>query len=244
MNTQPTKTDDGAETYPSRGLARIGIIVPVSNTNLEPDMMLLRPSGVSLHFARAGGYDLDQVPDGEQMRKFALATLDDTVEAINAANPDVVLYGCTSATLAHGPDFDKEFTQRITQKTGVPTVTAAGALVESINEIGATNIAFSSPYVESLNKEAIAFLAQCGINTVSNAYVGNDLGNYGQGALTPDEVFNLGIRADSDEADAVVLSCTDMRAVEIVDRLQDALGKPVVCSNSALMKSARKRIGI
>ncbi|NKB62672.1 MAG: Asp/Glu racemase [Gammaproteobacteria bacterium] len=228
--------------YPSRGLARIGIIVPVSNTNLEPDMALLRPEGVSLHFARAGGYDLDQVPDGEQMRKFALATLDDVVDSINATQPDVILYGCTSATLAHGPKFDQEFTQRIQQKTGVPTITAAGALVDSLNELGVTDIAFSSPYVESLNAEAIQFLADSGFNTVSSAYVGSDLGNYGQSALTPDQVFDLGARADSPDAQAIVLSCTDMRAVEIIEPLQDTLGKPVVCSNGALMQWAKKQI--
>ena len=49
--------------YQTRGLARCGIVVPVSNTNLEPDMMLLAPAGVSMHFARAGGYDVDQIPD-------------------------------------------------------------------------------------------------------------------------------------------------------------------------------------
>jgi len=58
----------------SRGRARIGVVVPFSNTNLEPDMMMLRPLGVSLHFARANGYDLDEVPDSNQMRKFALAS--------------------------------------------------------------------------------------------------------------------------------------------------------------------------
>ena len=228
--------------YASRGTARIGIIVPVSNTNLEPDMMLLRPEGISLHFARAGGYDLDQVPDGEQMKKFALATLDEVIDAISAARPNVILYGCTSATLAHGPVFDKEFSQRIQQRTNIPTITAAGAVVEVLQEQCITNIGFSSPYVESLNAQAIGFLADSGINTVSEAYIGEDLGNYGQGALSPEQVFDLGVRADHPNADAIVLSCTDMRAVEITDDLQNALGKPVISSNGALMRCALKRL--
>ena len=33
----------------SRGRARIGVLVPFTNTNLEADMALLRPSGVSHH---------------------------------------------------------------------------------------------------------------------------------------------------------------------------------------------------
>ena len=100
----------------------------------------------------------------------------------------------------------------------------------------------SSPYVESLNQEAIQYLMDCGISTVSHAYVGSDLGNVGQGALTPNEIFELGLRADSPEAEALVLSCTDMRAVETTARLEQALGKPVITSNGALMKAALSRL--
>ncbi len=222
----------------SRGRARIGVVVPFTNTNLEPDLMMLRPPGVSLHFARAGGYDPKQTPDSEQMRGFALAALDSVIELLAAARPDLILYGCTSATLAHGPRFDCEFAESITAIAGVPAVTAAGALVESLEKRGIKRVAFSSPYVEQLNREAIAFLAACGVETVSSAYVGNDLGNHEQGQLTPEQVFDLGVRADSQEAEALVLSCTDMRAVEAIDALEERLGKPVVTSNRALMEAA------
>jgi len=226
----------------SRGRARIGVVVPMSNTNLEPDLNLLRPPGVSLHFARAGGYELDRVPDSRQMRDFALASLDPVMASLVATRPDLILYGCTSATLAHGPEFDGEFARRITASAGVPAITAAGALVETLRCRTVSRIAFSSPYVEQLNREAIAFLARFGIETVSSAYVGRDLGNYGQGELTPDQVFDLGVRADAPDAQALVLSCTDMRAVEVIDRLQRSLGKPVITSNQALMEAAKRAL--
>ena len=226
----------------SRGRARIGVVVPFTNTNLEPDMMMLRPPGVSLHFARVNGYDPEQTPDSEQMRGLALTALDNVIESLAAVRPDLILYGCTSATLAHGPRFDREFTAKITLATGIPAVTAAGALVESLVTRGIKRIAFSSPYVEQLNVEAIAFLAACGVDTVSSAYVGSDLGNHEQGRLTPQQVFDLGIRADSREAEALVLSCTDMRAVEVADALEERLGKPVVTSNRALMEVALRRL--
>ncbi|MFT5113243.1 MAG: maleate isomerase [Parasphingorhabdus sp.] len=230
------------DNYGSRGRARIGIVVPFSNTNLEPDMVLLRPDGVSLHFARAAGYDLNKVPDSDQMRKFALSTLDTVIDSLAAAKPDVILYGCTSATLAHGLEFDAEFSKMILARAGVKAVTAAGALVEALTSRLITKIGFCSPYVEQLNQEAIGFLSQCGIETVSSAYVGSDLGNYGQGELSPQQVFELGVRADSDQAEAVVLSCTDMRSVEIMHRLSEHIGKPIITSNQALMESALKII--
>jgi len=89
--------------------------------------------------------------------------------------------------------------------------------------------------VEQFNREAAEFLSASGIETVSSAYVGSDLGNYGQAESTHKQVFELGCRADVPKAQALVLSCTDMRAVEDTDRLEDALGKPVITSNQALM---------
>lgn len=222
----------------SRGRGRIGVVVPISNTNLEPDMQLLRPDGVSIHFARAGGYDLDEIPDAAQMKKLALNSLGTVMTDLAAARPDVILYGCTSATLAHGPEFDREYTGKIKDITGVPAVTAAGALVGALEFLGLRKIAFSSPYVAALNDDAIGFLSQCGFETVSRMDVEEDLGNYGQGEVTPDEVFDLGVAADSPDAEALVLSCTDMRSVETIDRLEHALGKPVITSNQAMMFAA------
>jgi maleate isomerase len=227
-----------------RSRARIGVVVPVSNSNLEQDMFLLKPKDVSVHFARAGGYDLDATPDSDQMRRFALASLDDTIAALAAVKPDVILYGCTSATLAHGPAFDAQFSEAIRQRAGVPAVMAAAALVEALEYLQVWRIAFSSPYVEALNREAIAFLAECGVTTVSQAYVGADLGNYGQGALTPEDVYDLGRRADHPDAEALVLSCTDMRAVEAIESLERDLGKPVITSNQAMMFCAATRLGL
>ncbi len=74
--------------------------------------------------------------------------------------------------------------------------------------------------------------------------MGEDLGNYGQGELTPDRVADLGMEADSDLAEAVVLSCTDMRAVEAIDVLEQKLGKPVITSNQALMFMAESLLNL
>lgn len=226
----------------SRGRGRIGIVVPFTNTNMEPDMVLLRPPGVSLHFTRAGGYDLDKTPDSDQMRKFAQNSLERVIGDLKAALVEVVLYGCTSATLAHGLAFDRKFLAEIEQLAGCPAVTAAGALVEGLEDLNVRKFGFCSPYTEELNSEAIAFLSEAGFEPVSQAYVGADLGNYGQGALTPEDVYQLALRANSPKAQAIVLSCTDMRAVEAIEAMEQTLGKPVVTSNQAMMHAAIKRL--
>jgi len=229
---------------PSRGRARFGILVPFTNTNLEPDMQLLRPSGVSLHFARMGGYDADEIPDEVQMQNLGSSDLGEPLDLLMGAKPDVVLYGCTSATLTHGPRFDRQLSEQIKAASGAATVTAAGSLVAALNALGASHIGFASPYVPAINDLAVNYLAGCGVTTVARAEVAETLDNDGQGALDPEAVFELGIKADHPQAEAIVLSCTDMRSVEAISRLEAAVGKPVVSSNQALVFNALRTLGI
>jgi maleate cis-trans isomerase len=192
---------------------------------------------------RAGGYDLDQVPDSDQMRRFADASLGPVLEALCAARPHGVIYGCTSATLSHGIDYDNRFVERMQGLSGVPCVTAAGSLVTALGALGARRIAFGSPYTRQLNEEGAEFLRGAGFDVIKTGYIGSDLGNYGQSELEPDEVFRLGLDADHPDADTLVLSCTDMRAVEVIDALEARLGKPVVSSNQASMFTICEKLG-
>lgn len=228
----------------SRGRARFGVFVPFTNTNLEPDMTMMRPPGVSLHFARLGGYDADEIPDEAQMAGLGAADMEEPLRMILGVKPDVVFYGCTSATLTHGPEFDRDLSQRISRECGAYTVTAAGALIHAIKSLGAKRIAFASPYVPAINDEAVAFLEQEGIETVSRADFEGTLDNEGQGALTPDNVATLAKRADDPHAEVIVLSCTDMRGVEVISRLEKEVGKPVVTSNQAMVFQAIQKIGV
>ena len=231
-------------TSTTRGVARFGILVPFTNVNLEADMALLRPDGVSMHFARLGGYDVDEVPDEKQMAGLGASDLDEPLRLIGGVRPHIVLYGCTSATLTHGPGFDRKLAADIETRLGVPTVTAGGALIHAMRTLGATNVGFSSPYVGAINDQAVDFFAQNGVRTVARADIGRALGNYGQGELTPEQVFDLAVRADHPDAQAIVLSCTDMRSVEAIARIEAAIGKPVITSNQAMLFQAMELLGL
>jgi maleate isomerase len=226
----------------SRGRARFGVLVPFTNSNLEPDMALLRPDGVSMHFARMGGYDADEIPDEAQMQGLGAADLEEPLALLSGVEPDVILYGCTSATLTHGPEFDRALTAKIKQDSGAQTVTAAGSLVQALQAIGAKTIGFASPYVPNINDMAIDFLERSGIKTIARSEVQETLDNDGQGGLTPDRVYELGCGAEHKNADAIVLSCTDMRSVEVIDALEKRLGKPVVTSNQAMLFTCLQKL--
>ena len=195
-----------------------------------------------MHFERMGGYDIDKIPGSEQMAGLGASDLSETIRLISGVRPAAVLYGCTSATLTHGASFDKSLANDIRERSGAPSITAAGALAQSILDLGLSAIGFSSPYVGEVNEQAIAFLETQSISTVSCADIGRELGNYGQGELTPDEVYQLALKANTKEAEAIVLSCTDMRSAEAVESIEAQTGKPVITSNLAMIFQLCKQL--
>ncbi len=231
-------------TEDDRGSAKIGVLVPYTNTNLEPDMHLLCPPGATIHVARLGGYDVEAIPGSEQMAGLGEAPLDEPLRLISGVRPDVILYGCTSATLTLGPTFDRALAGRIKLMAGAVSITAAGALVAGIKALGLRRVGFASPYLGEINKQAVAFLEAAGVETLHCADIGRTLGNYGQGELKPEEVYALALRADHPDAEGIVLSCTDMRALEVVEQLEARLQKPVVTSNQAMVFCLMRALGL
>jgi maleate cis-trans isomerase len=223
---------------------RIGVIVPSSNTNAEPDLQMLAPTGVTLHCTRSGGYDIDAIPDSAEMRRFARQALDQQLQLLVDGRVELIAYACTSATLSDGPEFDAEFCAEITAKTGLPAVTTAGALVEAMRDLGARRVAFTSPYVVQLAGESVEFIRQCGIEVVNQLGFERELSSLEQNRLTPADAYRMGLAADHPDADLLVISCTDYRALEAVNALEQALAKPVVTSNSALMYVCLKHLGL
>ena len=222
----------------SRSRARIGVLVPFTNTNLEPDLWLMAPPGVSFYVARLGGYDADEIPDDARMQGLGGSDLTEPLELLGGVFPDVILYGCTSATLTHGTAFDRDLAETIRARTQAASVTAAGVLSHALTTLGVSRIGFASPYVAAINDKAVGFLADEGFETVQRSEMAETLDNTGQGALTPDRVQALGLGADHAGAEAIVLSCTDMRSVETAAALEQATGKPVITSNQAMLYQA------
>lgn len=223
---------------------RIGLIVPSSNTNIEPDFQLLCPAGVTVHSVRSGGYDVTAIPDSDEMRKFARQSIDQNVRDLVDGRVDVIAYGCTSATLADGPEFDAAFCKNMTDLSGKPAVTTAGALIEAIQAIGVNRVAFTSPYVKHLSGDAVDYLSKSDVEVVNELAFEQELTSLEQNTLTPQDAFDMAVKADHKDAEAIVISCTDYRALEAIVDIEAEIGKPVITSNQALIYACLQRLRV
>ena len=62
--------------------------------------------------------------------------------------------------------------------------------------------------------------------------------------VRPDHLAAFARSVDTPDAEAVFISCGALRSLDIVEALERELGKPVICSNQAMMWHVLRLSGI
>ena len=221
--------------------ARIGLLVPSTNTVGESEFWRLAPPGVSVHTSR-----MPFLPD-KHAEPFAAmeAEVPRVLEEAVSAAPDVIAYGCTASSAKGDPSV---LEAELSGESGRPTATAAGALVAALKVFGARRIALVTPYPPETNAKERTFFAENGIEVVADESVIVDEAQlrFRNMCLVPkaklvERAIALGRRGD---VDAVVLSCADMPTFEALPEIEAAIGKPVTSSIQALFWRALRLAGI
>ena len=139
--------------------ARVGLMIPSSNTMMEVDFARDLPPGTALHTARMFMEDTTPAGENKMLDEFALPAARD----LGTARPDVVVFGCTSAGALRGNDYDAQLCERISELTGAPVVSTIRSVREAIEESGAASIGVITPYVDELNERIRASIEADGI---------------------------------------------------------------------------------
>lgn len=215
---------------------RIGLIVPSSNTTMEPEFYRVCPEGVSIHTARVL---LEEVtPDA--LIRMADRVLD-AAEMLKSADVNVIVYGCTSGALIGGVEWEKELTSKIESEIGVETITTASAVVQALKVLDIRRVVVATPYIDKINELEKSFLEVHGIKVLSIRGLGITK-NIEIGKLAPWVPYRLAKEIFKPEADGIFISCTNFRTLEVIEKLEREFGKPVVTSNQASIWAALKKI--
>jgi maleate isomerase len=216
---------------------RLGLLLPASNTTMERELMSYLPAGVGLHTARMR---IGPVTKDELIKMSKEAPI--IAEAINDCKPDILLYGCTSGSFILGKGFDVKLEEEITAVTGVPTITTSHAVLNTANRLGLKKVAIGTPYAEEVNKPMRQFFTDNGLEITNFRGLGH-LDNLDIGRLSPWEAVELVKSIDSDEAEGIFLSCTNMQTMEALVGMWELFKKPIISSNFASMLEVVRMLG-
>src|SRR5688572_7834357 len=127
----------------------VGLMVPINNTTMEPELLAGLPEGSSCRTLRIprgkGMLTPDTLPE-------YLAEAAKLAKELKDEHIDLVVYGCTAAGFMAGPARDAEVAAKLAAITGKRVVTTANSMGAVLGHLGARRIALITPYLDHVNE--------------------------------------------------------------------------------------------
>lgn len=218
--------------------AGVGIVVP-HDMALDRELWRWAPDDVSLFLTRTPYTSLavtvEMVKEISDYDDIARCTQD-----LVTTESGVYAYACTSGSYVRGLAGERELVQAMRTAGAPAAVTTTGALVEALAALGVTRVTVATPYEKELTVRLGDFFAEVGVQTVGSGHLGlrRDISK-----VPYETTAQLVRQADLPDAQAVVVSCTNLPTYDLIAPLEAELGKPVISANQATMWAALKALG-
>ncbi|WP_294622109.1 arylmalonate decarboxylase [uncultured Roseovarius sp.] len=218
--------------------AKIGFVLIPNEQTIEPEMTRLMPQGVGAYFSRVV---MPREISTESLGQVRGSLAETAARILPDDGLDVVAYACTSGTVALGEDVTHAELSRAVP--GAKATSLAGAVRKALAAMGVKRLVLGSPYIEELNANVVRFLEKAGFEVLAAHGMGLQYDTE-MTRVAPDYIADYARAIDRADADAVLLSCGALRSIEVVDQIEQELGKPVICSNQALLWDCLRLAGV
>jgi maleate isomerase len=216
----------------------VGVVAPFDFA-LDRELWRWAPEDVSLYLTRLPFFTTPvtvemavAVADRRAVRR---ATRD-----VLTPRPGVVTFACTSGSFVSGTAGEAVLRRTMTEAGAPVATTTSGALVEALHLLGVRRLAIATPYIQPVTDRLVGFLADSAVETVASEGLGL-LGNIWR--VGYEQVVDIVRAVDRPDADALFISCTNLPTYDIVEPLEQALGKPVITANQVTMWASLRAIG-
>jgi len=212
-----------------RDEARLGLIVLQADETIENEFRRIIPSHVTMHVSR--------VPSGREVTTGSLNEMENHIGQSAKLFPspmsfDAVGYGCTSGTSVIGIERIGELVRSGTSATAVTE--PISALIAACRHHGVIRLAFLSPYIGNVSSTMRLVLAANGIETpVFGSF--ETSGEAVVARISPDSILQAAVQlGNNPDVEAIFISCTNLRTLDVISAIEDRTGKPVFSSNQVL----------
>ena len=208
----------------------LGLIVLQVDETIEQDFRRLFPDpGVAIHVSR--------IPSGAELTPDTIATMRTDLPRAAALLPpaaafDAIGYACTSGATLIGPDAVAALVSgAATTRTVSDPLTAS---IAALRALDVRSVAIVSPYVTSVAEPVRTAFLKAGFDVPVAISFGEEV-EARVARIDPASIHDAAIEAGAARGvEAVFLSCTNLRTLDIIEDLESRLGMPVTSSNQTL----------
>jgi maleate isomerase len=209
-------------------LGRVGVITLATDFNLEQDLRRIYPSGVEMFTSRVRNYNPLTIENLRTMAPGISAAAD---AILPGTILDVVIYACTSGTVAIGSERVTELVHAV--RPGAIVTNPVTAAFAAFTELNAKRISILTPYTQAVNEDVVRAFSHADCEVLNIAGFGFE-DDTAMSFISLQDIEEAAIQACDPNSDLLFISCTALRSAQLVERIERQLGKPVITSNQLL----------
>ncbi|MFN8526383.1 MAG: Asp/Glu/hydantoin racemase [Chloroflexota bacterium] len=207
-------------------MIRVGMITPSSNTMVEPITSAITAglwADLSVHYARITVTRIAM--DAASINQFEREAMLGAARLLADARVDLICWNGTSAGWK-GLDSDRQNCAAIQAETGIRATSATLGQMDAFRAAGVTRYALATPYLADVHAATKRTYAAEGFECVSEHNLGIST-NFEFAEIPLEALRDLIRRADSPDAQAIAVVCTNLAAARVVEEMERELSKPI-----------------
>ena len=216
---------------------RIGLITLASDFRIEKDFNdIIYGKDIDLYSNRINCYN---PLTNKTLKKMADDIPEVTKNILPDQKLDCVAYGCTSGTIAAG--YQSIYEKVNLAKPNTKVTTPITSTINALKTLKIDKVSIFTPYTDEINQSVINYFKNEKIEISELSYfdIASDLDI---GKVDPQHLFDVLIKQDLSNSDALFVSCTALPVLSIINDIEKKLGKVILSSNQTLIWDTLKQI--
>jgi maleate isomerase len=212
----------------------LALIIPHTDITLEKDLRAFLPPQTVLHTQRIW---LEAVSEAAEKHMVDVDLPQGIRYLKDITTFDGAVFGCTSASAVYGSEGLHRLETLLRDAFKCPGISALGAVLGKMKTHKASAIALFTPYTDEVNHMMVRNLEAFGLTTTLCRGMGL-VKDTEIAAVKPEAITRFILESSSllaRDIDAIFISCTNFRAMEVKETISSITGLPTITSNSAII---------
>lgn len=225
--------------------AKFAVLIPSTNTSVQPEFDAMCPPGVTNHISRIIIPDIPLKSDADFNKLIDLIATAQmaAVDSVMSSHPDRLVLGISAETFWDGLNASRKLKRELEAHTGLKVSMGAEACEEAFKVYGAKRIGVITPYWPVGDKNVRRFFEEAGFEV--RRIVGLKCESPVLIAhATQRQLVDAFKEVDGDDVDLLVQVGTNLACGKVAAAGELWLGKPVVAINTAIFWQALRAHGI
>lgn len=224
---------------------KFAVLVPSTNTSVQPEFDAMRPPGVTNHISRIKipNMPLHSDADFQKLIEVIAAAQDEAVDSVMSCEPDRLVLGISAETFWDGLKASRELKTQLAERTGLPISMGSEACDAAFKTLGIKTISVITPYQEVGDRNVQRFFEESGykvkrikgLKCESPVHIAH---------VQESELRDALQEVDGDDIDGIIQVGTNLAMARLAPQAELWLRKPVVAINTAIFWHALRASGI